>query len=322
MKKGNYTINDNFIEILQNKFPKKAQLTEALVDLLDTERETVYRRLRKEVVFTADEIIKIASKWNISLDELTGTNLERTALHLKQINYLKPNAKEINFLRSVIQSINSFKDFPKTEFLNICNKLPRELLAGYEYLNKFYLFKWKYQYDNASKFPNFSQITISEEQLQITSEYHQAIKQVPNSTFIWDSRLFYYLVNDIRYFYSVYLITKEEKEIIKEELHQLLDYMLDVAAHGYYPETHKKVNLYISQINIDTNYNYTFTPEANICFIHAFEKYEIYTFNSETVANMMTWMQLQKKTAIPISKVDEKNRIEFFIQQKILVNSL
>ena len=313
---------DRFIEILYKKHPKKSKLTQALIKILGIEQESVYRRLRKEVLFSANEIIQIASQWNISLDEITGVDVEQIAFQLKPINYLNPSNEEVNFLRSVIQSIYLFKDSPDTEFMDVSNKLPRQLIAGYKYLNKYYLFKWRYQYENGSSFTLFSETPVSNEKMQVTTEYYQAIKQVPTTVFVWDPNIFTYLVNDIRYFYSIYMITEEEKELIKKDLLHLLDYMLGVAVNGCYPETQNKVNLYISQVNIDTNYNYTYTPTANICFVLAFEKYEVYTFNTEMVSNFMTWMQWKKKTAIQISEVDEKNRIEFFMQQKQLINNL
>ena len=313
---------DIFVENLYKKYPKKTHLVQALINLLGIEREAVYRRLRKEVMFSIAEVVKISSAWNISLDEIIGINPGQVFFQMRQMNYLIPQEEEINFLRYVIKSIDALKDSPDTEFMDICNKLPRQLVAGYEYLNQFLLFKWTYQYSTDNEVIPFSKIIISEEKRQLTKEYYQAIKQVPNTSFIWDRRVFEYLVNDIQYFCSIYLITKEEKELIKKDLLDLLDYMLEVANKGRYPETQNKVTLYLSQINVDTTYSYTFTTEANICYIHVFEKYELYSFHSEMVANFKTWMQLKKRTSIQISEVDERSRIEFFTQQRQLVERL
>jgi hypothetical protein len=313
---------DAFMEIVNKKYPKNTQLINALIEILSLEREAIYRRLRREVNFTAHEIVTIASAWNISLDEITGINLGRIAFQMKIMNYLDPSDEDANFLRYIIQSIENLKHYPSTEFMDICNKLPRQLVAGYDNLNKFYLFKWVYQYSNAKEAIPFSQINVSEEKLKITNEYYNAIKQVPNSNFIFDCKIFEYLINDIRYFHSIYLITEEEKRQIKKDLLAMIDYLLDVANKGYYPETKNKVNLFISQLKVDTGYSYTFTPEVNICYVHVFEKFEIYSFHSEMVKNFISWMQLKKRTSIQISEVDEKNRIEFFTTQKRLIKSL
>jgi len=312
-----------FLETIGKRYPKKSQLTQALISLLSLEREAVYRRLRQDIVFPAHEIVKIALAWNITLDEIIGNSSNQITFQMRQMNYLDPSDEEVNFLRFVIQSIAYLKNFPDTEFMDICNKLSRQLVAGYPYLNQYYLFKWMYQYGGTEQenIP-FSQTIISEEKQQVTKEYYQAIKLVPISNFIWDRNIFEYLINGIKYFCSIYLITNEEKELIQKDLSDLLDYMLEVATKGCYPETQNKVNLYLSELNVDTNYSYTFTPEANICFIHVFEKFEIYTFNTEMVANFKTWMQLKKRTSIKISEVDEKSRIEFFTKQRQLIDAL
>jgi hypothetical protein len=291
------------------------------MELLCLEREAVYRRLRKEAMFSVVELATIASAWNLSLDEITGVNAGQISFQLREVNYLDPSEDEIAFLRTITQALNHLKNFPSTEFMNVCNKLPRQLVANFDYLNQFYLFKWLYQYNDSEPIP-FSEVIISEEKALITEEYCQAIKNVPNSSFIWDRRLFDDLVSDIHYFYSIQLINAEEKELIKKDLHNFLDYMLEIAYYGCFPETKNKVNLYVSQLSIDTNYSYSFTPEVNICFINVFEKHEIYTYNSEMATRFKTWMQLKKRTSTQISEVDERSRIEFFTKQRKLVDTL
>jgi hypothetical protein len=313
---------DTFMNIVNKKYPKNKLLIKALMELLSLEREAVYRRLRREVNFSAQEIVAISMAWNISLDEITGINIGKIAFQMKMMNYLDPSDEEVGFLRNIIQSIEYLKNFPLTEFMDVCNKLPRQLLAGYEHLNKFYLFKWAYQYGNEKEVIPFSQINISEEKAKITTEYYRAIKHVPNTSFIFDHKIFDYLVNDIKYFCSIYMITEEEKKLIKQDLLDLIDYLLEVANKGCYPETQNKVSLYVSQLKIDTGYSYTYTPDVNICYIHVFEKFEIYSFHSEMVANFISWMQLKKRTSVQISEVDERSRVEFFAAQKRLVKSL
>jgi hypothetical protein len=313
---------NDFVDTLSKKFPKKTQLTQVLMDLLSLEREAIYRRLRKDVLFSAHEIIKIAIAWNISLDEITCINIEQFAFQMRMMNYLDPSEEEINFLKIIIQSIELMKNNSAVEFMDICNKFPRQLIAGFPYINQFYLFKWMYQYSSEKEVLPFSQIQISDEKLQLTKDYYKAIKWVPNNNFIWDPMIFEYLIDDIKYFHSIYLITDEEKELLKKDLFNFLDYLLEVANKGYYPETGSKVNIFISQINIDTNYSYTLSPETNVCFVHVFEKLEIFSFNSSMIENFKAWMQLKKRTSVQISEVDQKSRIEFFAKQRQLIETL
>ena len=313
---------DCFLETLFAKFPKKTLLVEALMDLLHIEREAVYRRLRNRVLFSIHEIVKISSTWNISLDEITGNSTGKISFLMQPIDYVVPSKHELKFLQDIVESINNLRDCNDTEFMDICNKLPRQLIAGYSYLNQFQLFKWMYHYGNEKKPVPFGQVIISEEKLQLTADYYKAIKTVPQTNFIFDRMIFENLVRDIRYFHSIKMITDKEKELIKKDLFALLDYLLDVAIHGCYPETKNKVNLYISDINVDTNYSYTQTNQLSICFVHVFGKFEIYSLDTEMVENFKTWMRLKKRSSIQISEVDNKSRIDFFAKQHQLVDML
>ena len=143
-----------------------------------------------------------------------------------------------------------------------------------------------------------------------------------NMTYIWDHRLFEYVVNDIQYFHSILLVTDEEKQRLKKELLTLLDYLMEVAAKGCFPETNNKVTICISKLNIDTSYSYFFTEHLKMCRIHILEKYDLFSFNTEIVNNFRNWLQLKKRTSVQISEVDEKSRIEFFMTQRRLAEKL
>jgi len=313
---------DHFIKILFEKYPKRMELAQVLADLLHIENEAVYRRLRKEVSFSVHEVAKISLAWNISLDSIIGIGKEKIPFLMQPINYIIPSKQELKYLQCIIQSINSLKDFTDTEFMDVCNKLPRQFLAGYNYLNQFYLFKWLYEYGNEKQSVPFSKVVISEEQRRLTADYYKAIKNVPNTSFIFDHRLFDNLVCEILYFHSIQMITDSEKEFIKKDLNALLDYLLETATNGCYPETQNKVTLYISQFNINTNYSYTCTRQINVCFVHVFEKHEIYTYDVEIINKFKLWMQLKKNSSVQISEIDKRSRIEYFIKQRQIVDML
>jgi hypothetical protein len=313
---------EDFIEIFYKKFPIKKQLTKELMELLSLEREAVYRRLRKEVVFSANEIVKIVAAWELSLDEIACINSGQYSFQMRLLDYIDPSEGEAFFLQSVINEIYNLQSYPTAECMDICNKLPRQLIVDYEYLNQYSLFQWKYQNNTSDEVIPFSKISISDKKKQITTDYSKAIKCVPVSSFILDRRVFECLINDIKYFHSINLITDEEKEFLKKDISALLDYLQDVANKGYYPETHNKVNLFISQLTVDTNYNYALSPEDNVCFIIVFEKLEVFSFNSEMVNNFMAWMQQKKRTSVQISEADIRSRIDFFARQRKLLENL
>jgi len=310
---------DNFLDALYKKYPKKSQLTEALMDLLAIEKESVYRRLRKEIIFPAYELVKISAEWHISLDDIVGINSKHIPFKVLLSNYISPPTEQLRYIQNIIKICNS----PNMKYMEVSNKLPRSLTSDFPYIARYQLLKWMYQFVREDKrILPFSKIFFPAKIAGFVSEYAKAVKNVADTTYVWDVNIFDSLILDVRYFHSIYLITDEEKEFIKKDLLAFLDYMSEVATKGYWPETNNRVNLFISNIHIDTNYNYYYSNEYKICRVHAFAKSEIYTTDSNTVEDFVAWMQLKKRAAVKISETDEKSRIEFFMKQYKLIETL
>jgi len=319
----NNTWYDCFLESLYKKYPQKSQLTDALADLLSIEREAVYRRLRNDVVFPSDEIVKIASSWNISLDEIFGIDSPQIqSFKLSMMQYINPTKEELDMMQEIVDFIDVFSASPNAEFMEVSNVLPRSLITGFLHLARYYIFKWGYQYSNDENVLPFSQVAHLEKIRQMGLAYHRKIKNIPTVNYIWDYMLFEYLISDINYFVSIYLITEDEKQLIKNDLHALLDYMSEVSSKGCFPETGNSVNLYISQTNVDTNYNYFYSDTIKTCRVRAFVKYELKSKNEKMTNLFRDWMNLKKRTSINISGVDERNRVEFFMKQRQLIDTL
>jgi hypothetical protein len=313
---------DLFLESLYEKFPKRAKLAAALIDLLNIEREAVYRRLRKDVFFTTSEMIKIVTAFNISLDEITGVNNGLVPFQMQTLNYLDPSKIEyINFQNRVklLEIVNSSNG---SEYMEVSNRIPRPIYIGFLDLYRFEIFKWAYQYNSDNAFKSFAEVSISEKLCEGFAGYEKEVKNISISHFIIDRWVFKHLVNNIQYFHSILLVTDEEKALLKSQLHDLLEYFSKIAIYGVYPETQKKVNLYISQININTNYSYYFSEKVKSCRVHAFGKFDICSYDMDMINDFKTWMNLKKRSSVQISEVNEKNRIDFFKEQKEIIESL
>jgi hypothetical protein len=313
---------DYFLEILAEKFPKKSKLAQELMELLCIEREAVDRRLRREVVFTAHEIIKIAYAWNISVDEMMNTNSGNISFQMQQIHALNPSEEGLKILQKRVNDLDYFKTAPNSEYMVVFNNISRSLSSGFASIYRFNVFKWMYQYRNESNYLPFSQVIIAEKLQNIVFQYYQSLKHVKNTSYIFENNMFEYLVRDILFFHSILLITDEEKELIKKELYALLDYLLEVANTGCFPETGNKVQIYVSMININTNYSCYYSEQLKQLRIHAFNLYDVQTYHPEMIELFRTWMQLMKRTSIQISEVDERSRIEFFTKQRKLLEQL
>ena len=82
----------------------------------------------------------------------------------------------------------------------------------------------------------YSQIEPPDRLQLINSEIVTEVCQAANAYHIMDSMTFLYLVNDIKYFASIYLITREEINVLKKELMIFIDDLETLAARGFWKE--------------------------------------------------------------------------------------
>jgi hypothetical protein len=314
---------DYFLKALYEKYPKKSQLTEALMDLLSIEKEAIYRRLRKDVAFSIYDIAKIANAWNISIDNMLGIVSDKNQLFkMNMLPYNNLLKKDLEIIENYIQLLKTVASSPASEYMEISNTVPESILGQYPTISKFYMFKWTHHYGNEKKLPSFNQFFMPERLIELERIYCNEIKQIKHVNYMWDNLIIQHMVNDIRYFESVYLLSAEDVQLLKQEIYTFLNDMETISIQGEFAETHNKVDLYISQVNIDTNYCYYHSPAAKICGIRTFIKYTAAATNESLCENFRKWIHARKRVSIPISQVNERQRIEFFKQQHELLSEL
>lgn len=71
---------DTILNAIREKIPNRIILANTLAELLNIEKEAVYRRLRGEVAFSFVEIAAISSSLGISLDNIVGHVILTVAL--------------------------------------------------------------------------------------------------------------------------------------------------------------------------------------------------------------------------------------------------
>ena len=310
-----------FLEELYKKYPQKPALIEALMDLLPIEREAAYRRLRKDVMFPVEEMVKIAVSWGISLDEIIGIPSNEISFKTHLLDYVTPSNRELEHMQRTVRWCRSLGEIADLEYLEACNKLPRSLSSGFLFLRRLELLNWMHQHSSEDMLP-FSRTAFTPQAADLSTEFNRCIKNFASVSYIWDEMLFHHIIRNIRYFRSIDLISSEENELIKNDLLDFLEYMSKVAEKGCWLETGNRVNLYISHISIETNYSYFYSEEIKLCMVHAFVKNEIYTTNPIMTENFKRWMQLKKRASVLISEADERSRIGFFKVWRELVEKL
>jgi hypothetical protein len=315
---------DLFLDAISKKFPHKSQLVKELVKLLRIEREAVYRRLRKVVSFTMEEVVKISLNWNVSIDNIifcTPRHIHPIQLNL--LRYVNPSETDLHEMENFISALESVKNHPESEYMEVSNLIPGALFSGFQHLARYYTFQWLYRYGGNQTPCPLSLVIQSDKIRQMELAHFNGIANIANVQYICDSQLLESLVRDIKYFESIYLIMPEETQLIKKDIAAWLNFMEEILIKGCFPNTKNQVlNFFISNTDIDTGYAYFSSANKKISMIRTFIMNVAATEDAELCENIKTWIQLKKRASVQISGVNEKWRIDFLNKQRKLIESL
>ncbi|HBA30136.1 MAG TPA: hypothetical protein DCZ45_06120, partial [Parabacteroides goldsteinii] len=167
----------------------------------------------------------------------------------------------------------------------------------------------------------FSELNLSEELKHAQKAFVEASTYIQTTNYIWDSMMFNYLVNDIKYFASIHLITEEEVTKLQEELLRLLDDLETIASRGKF-DSGKDIHIYISNINFEATYSFVETSSLQLSLIRIFSINSITSRDKEMCKNLKEWIQSLRKFSTMISESGEMQRIQFFKKQRELVEKM
>jgi len=317
------SISHELINILKEKTPEKESTAGFLMNMLPLGKEAVYRRLRGDIQFTLDEAYVICKKLNISLDLLMGIKQDNTyAFHLGYILAEGPLEEYCKMLYGIRDSMKHVKNDPTVYLYRAHKTLPQEFLYNYEFLSKVYIYILYYQlYSNSqSKTQRFSETSFPDDtffaQKSSTSSVHEF-----NSTLILDKRIFIDYIEIVKYFEYMGMISQDEIEKIREEMHKLVNDMEKCAATGLSLKG-KKMNIYISHISFDCSYTRLESENFNVSSIGIYCVDYLSSQNQRINEGQKAWIKSLLRFSTLISVSGELQRNEFFQDQRVFIDTM
>lgn len=314
-------LNIGLIEAIKEKLPPKVNLANLLMDTLYIGKEAIYRRLRGEVPFTLEEAALISRKIGVSLDKIVGVSFSANAVFdLNVVDYEDPFNDYSTILSKYVRIFRTIKDDPTSKLGTSSNIIPQTLSLKYDLLSKFRLYKWMYQ-NKHIRCDKFEELELPGKLLEVQKEFVSLTRHIHTTDYIWDNMIFHDLINDIKYFSDINLISDEDIRRIKEELLSLMDELEQLATKGKSDEGNC-VRIYISRINFEATYSYVETSSMQLSLIRVYSINSITTRDSEMFQSLKDWIQSLKKFSTLISESGEMQRIQFFSQQREIINTL
>ena len=298
-------INTDLIDAMKIYLPKGNNLANALMDILYLGKEATYRRLRGEVPFTFAEVATISQHMGISLDKIVGADLNDNAIvNLNMLQCQRPTETYYSIIDSYIKLFGQLIERESSERSTSSNTVPQTLYLKYEALGRHY-----------------EDLEIPEKLIDKQKEFVNLSQLFQSTNYIWDKEIFIRLVNEVKFFLNINLISEDSVKRIKKELLILLNELEKISAQGKY-SSGKDVKIYISDINFESTYSYVETDIYHQCLIGVFSINSITSKDDFLFQHLKLWIQSLKKYSTLISQSGEVQRIHFFNRQQELVKSL
>ena len=311
------------LQVLNKKIPEQTNLVETLIDILSMEKGAIYRRLRGEVPFTFFEVVNIAEKLDISLNNFIYTDsVQVDRFELTIVDYVNMNELDYKQWDDYISLIGSVKNIPQSELAESSNVLPMTIYAKFDSLSKYYLFKYYYLLNESEDRVSFSDMVVPDRLQRIYRTYFAASKNFARTIYIWDNLIFRYLVNDIRFFSDIKLISAEDIQELQNDLLALLDDIEEITLNGCFKETGKPVSFYISDINFDADYSCVQINDFYMSHVRTFILNSVASTDQSSFRKIKKWIYSLKKSSTLITKSGSAFRVDFFEKQRKMISEL
>ncbi|MDR0509722.1 MAG: hypothetical protein LBH06_01345 [Rikenellaceae bacterium] len=314
---------DRFLEALTGRFTRKSDLVNALADILPLEKDNIYRRLRRDVLFTTEEIMRIAGAWNISIDNLIWSHSGKSrALRFNMIEYVDPREEDYMLLEEYNRVLAAVGNDPSGRATEVTGSLPRSLYARSELLTRFFTMKWRYKYGRYEDVLSLGEVRISERMKRLEAEYVELVHNIPRVCKLHDSRFVERLVDEILYFHSVGMVTGTEVVLLRDELLALVDYMEEIAAKGRFADTGNEMAFYVSPLQLETECLLYGSRDMTLSMVKILERNAISSYDSKVFARFTNMVQSITRSSALMSASNSLQRTGFFTRQRATISSM
>jgi len=315
-------LNQNLLKAIKQNFPKEVNLVSELMDTLSISREAVYRRLRGDMPFTLHEAAQIATKYNISLNDIANITLpENPTYELKPQRFYDLRDIDYKMLYEYRETLAfASKDTGSTQVF-AANVFPQFPTNRYYLLAKYDAFRWVYQNQNISRVKPFHEIEFPEKLHELHKSIVDETMNIRDTTYIWSDRIFESVVKEIKYFSKIGLIRDEDVVKIKEELHVYIDFLERIVTRGRF-DTGNKVQMYIMDLSSDAGYSYLETKNLHLSMIGTFAFNYVVSLKENALDIMKTRISSLLRISTLISESGQTARIDFFKNQRDIVETL
>ncbi|HNP22798.1 MAG TPA: hypothetical protein PKM63_15495 [Panacibacter sp.] len=312
-------LQDALFTALKSKLQPSESLVDSVAAVLEVSTDSAYRRIRGDKELSLSELLKLSSRYNISLDHLSNNRLDAFCFYGKLAN-----AKDFDFedyMSSVVQQTAYLASFKSKEFFYLSKDIP---VFHYFHFQPFAAFKYYFWLKTILQVPQMQHVaidlsnypqTIFEKGKKSLSYFNQL-----DTTELWNIETVNSTIRQIDFYNDAgFFKSKEDVWLVYDSFEKLITHIEQQAALGYkfnQGDSSKKplgkFSLYFNEVIILDNSMLAITDNIKTAFlIHSAINFML-TNDTHFCDNMYRHVQALMRKSTLISSVSERERSRFF----------
>jgi len=311
-----------FFKHIKSLLPQHISFVDTIADVLEVSNDSAYRRIRNETEITLEEIKKLCERFEISLDQLLQLNSNSflftgTLTNNTDFDYDK-------WLESCLMVIKNLKTYEPHHMLYLAKEFPffyYFLMPEIAAFKSFFFMKSILFYDDW-KGRKFSVKDDYSKYNQIWNELASTFVSIPG-TEIWNIENITSTIRQIEFYHESGVFKSDnDVDCLFEKLVKLIDHVELQAEYGVKlqynqkPSSNLKENykIYINELIMGDNMQVFLLGNKYVTYLNHSTLNYMTTTNARFNNYMKNNMDIIIQKSIPISKVNEKERMKFFNQ--------
>jgi transcriptional regulator with XRE-family HTH domain len=312
-------MQQQLFQVIKTRLPGESSVADEIAKLLGISSDSAYRRMRGEKAITFDELFKLATHYNISLDQMMNI---RTSGYIFQGEFLNPKTYRYdNYLTGMLNNLAYINSFKQKEIFYLCKETPFFHYFNCRELEAFKYFFWMgtlvYFPEFRNKKVNFDEYPdeLNELGQKILGLYSQIDSQE-----VWNIESWNTTLHQIDYYLDNQLFRSGGDALkVYEAAERVLVHLEEQAKRGYKfnindPEKRPlgKYKMYFNETVIQDNSIMALLDTSKIAFVpHTAINY-LMTRDISYCDNYFQYAQNMMKRSTLISEVSEKERSRYF----------
>lgn len=312
-------------EIVRSKIEKDFSVVETVSDVLNINIDAAYRRLRGKTRLTIDEVAKLCTHFDISLNHALQLKVSDDTVFDYQSADLTNIEEYYPFIEKMATVFVNLARSGKKDIITLTHNIPLYRLMDYPELSFFYLYVWNQNVnpDNMT-YDQFVNSIDKEKILFCHARVATSVKQIP-LTEIWTQDTFSSMTDLIVYYYD--LGRFENKDVPLSLCHQLLSFIDDVerwtGSNGAdYEGQTIPYSLYESSLRMVPNLSVAKTNNSIWGLIHLFRIQSLFTTSERFCQEMDIFLKNIMVDSLYVNGASLQERHQIFHKKRISMEDL